>query len=129
MQFNIHKKLISWMAIFAILMAFFAPTVSQALSSNNPSNLIYQKVCSQHGNKFVPIQVPSNHSDDSALHQHGYCNFCCLSSDNPDIGLISPALRYKSLSESQQALLQGYDAPFVNYHYSLSYSPQAPPVI
>ncbi len=128
MNMGINKKLASWMAIFAILFAFFSPTVSEAMSADNHSNVIYQKICSDSGIKSVPVQMPSGKHQDDSLSHIGHCAFCCTSNQTPVIN-SDPAVAVLSLNESQVLISPAYDSPVVQFTYQVSNSPQAPPAI
>ncbi len=122
-----RNKLASWMAIFAVLFAFFAPTVSQAMSSNNHVNVIYQKVCVEHGSKVIPMELPSGKHDGMVGHA-GHCAFCCTSAHTPMLGSNSISF-VVAVIESQAWILPAYDSPVVQSIYQDSHSPQAPPSI
>jgi hypothetical protein len=125
----IQKKLASWMAIFAVLVGFFSPTVSQATSSNDHTNVIYQKVCSEHGTKVIPVELPSSsHHDDGMLGHAGHCAFCCTTAHTPMVGSNSISF-VVAVIESQAWVLPSYDSPVVQSIYQDSHSPQAPPSI
>jgi Protein of unknown function (DUF2946) len=122
-------KLASWMAIFAVLLAFFAPTISQAMSVDNQTDVIYQKVCTEHGSKVIPVELPSgSHHNDGMLGHAGHCAFCCTSAYTPIISSDSIAIVI-ALIESQAWVLPAYDSPVVQSIYQDSHSPQAPPSI
>lgn len=120
------NRLASWMAIFAVLFAFFTPTVSQAMSSNDHSNVIYQKVCSEHGTKIIPIELPSGKDHDGMLVQNGHCAFCCTNNHTPVINSASVVIAVRS-NESQVWTIPAYDSPVVQSTYQVSHHPQAPP--
>ena len=120
-----QNRLASWMAIFAILFAFFAPTVSQAMSADDHSNVIYQKVCTEHGSKVIPIELPSKHHDGMLGHS-GHCAFCCTSAHTPIVS-TSSAVIVVSSNESQVWITPAYDSPVVQTTYQVSHPPQAPP--
>ena len=123
------NKLASWMAIFAVLFAFFAPTISQAMPTDNHTNVIYQKVCTEHGSKVIPIELPSNgHHNDGMLGNTGHCAFCCTSAHTPIISSDSIAIVI-ALIESQVWKIQAYYSPVVQSFDLVSHSPQAPPSI
>lgn len=124
----LYKKLASWMAIFTVLLAFFAPTVSQAMSSNDHSNVIYQKVCSEHGTKVIPIELPSGKHHDGMPAHSGHCAFCSTSNHTPVINSDSTVIVVSS-NESQVWVAPAYDSPVVQSTYRVSHSPQAPPSI
>ena len=123
------NKLASWMAIFAVLLAFFAPTISQAMSADNQTDVIYQKVCTEQGSKVLPVELPSSsHHNDGMLGHAGHCAFCCTSAYTPIISSDSIAIVI-ALIESQAWVLPAYDSPVVQSIYQDSHSPQAPPSI
>ncbi len=122
-----RNKLASWMAIFAVLFAFFAPTVSQAMSSNNHVNVIYQKVCVEHGSKVIPMELPSGKHDGMVGHA-GHCAFCCTSAHTPMVNSNSISF-VVAVIESQAWVLPAYDSPVVQSIYQDSHTPQAPPSI
>ncbi len=122
------NRLAAWMAMFAILFAFFSPTVSQATSLDNHANVIYQKVCSEQGAKVVPVEMPTGkHSGGMAVHL-GHCALCCSASHAP---VISACLNLFEPSNQQvsQGVASLYIAPAIKFHQQLTHPPQAPPVI
>jgi hypothetical protein len=123
------NKLASWLAIFAVLFAFFAPTISQAMPTDNHINVIYQKVCTEHGSKVIPIELPANsHHNDGMLGNTVHCAFCCTSAHTPIISSDSIAIVI-ALIESQAWKIKAYDSPVVQSFDLVSHSPQAPPSI
>lgn len=122
------NRLAAWMAMFAILFAFFAPTVSQAISVDDHANVIYQKVCSEQGTKIVPVEMPAGkHSGGMASHL-GHCALCCSTSHTP---VISAGINLFESSNQQvsEGLASLYIAPAIKSQQQLSHPPQAPPVI
>jgi Protein of unknown function (DUF2946) len=122
------NRLAAWMAMFAILFAFFAPTVSKAMSVGDHANVIYQKVCSEQGTKIVPLEMPAGqHSGGMAVHL-GHCALCCSASHAP---VISAGLNLFEPSNQQvsQGFASLYIAPAIKFHQQLTHPPQAPPVI
>jgi hypothetical protein len=123
------NKLASWMAIFAVLFAFFAPTISQAMSVDNQTDVIYQKVCTEHGTKIIPVELPSSsHQDDGMLVHAGHCAFCCTSAHTPIVSSNSISF-VVAVIKSQAWVLPAYDSPLVQSIFQDSQSPQAPPSI
>jgi hypothetical protein len=124
-----YNKLASWLAIFAVLIAFFAPTLSQAMSADDHANVIYQKVCTEHGTKIIPVELPSSsHHDDGMLVHTGHCAFCCTSAHTPIVSSNSISF-VVAVIESQAWVLSAYDSPVVQSIFQDSHSPQAPPSI
>ena len=124
-----QSKFASWLAIFAVLVASFAPTISQAMPADNQANVIYQKVCTEHGTKIIPVELPSSsHQDDGMLVHAGHCAFCCTSAHTPIVSSNSISF-VVAVIESQAWVLPAYDSPVVQSIYQDSQSPQAPPSI
>jgi hypothetical protein len=121
-------KLASWMAIFAVLLAFFAPTISQAMSVDNQTDVIYQKVCTEHGSKVIPMELPSSGKHDGMLGHAGHCAFCCTTAHTPIVGSNSISF-VVAVIESQAWILPSYESPVVQSIFQDSQSPQAPPSI
>ena len=121
------NKLASWMAIFAVLFAFFAPTISQAMPADNHTNVIYQKVCTEHGSKVIPMELPSGKHDGMLAHT-GHCAFCCTSAHTPIVSSNSISF-VVAVIKSQAWVLPAYDSPLVQSIFQDSQSPQAPPSI
>lgn len=122
------NKLASWMAIFAVLFAFFAPAISQAMPTDNHANVIYQKVCTEQGAKVVPVEMPAGkHSGGMAGHI-GNCALCFSSSYTPvisyGVNLFAP-----SNQQASEGLALLYIAPAIELHQQLSHPSQAPPFI
>lgn len=127
MHKRLNNKLASWMAIFAVLMAFFAPTISQAMTSNDHTNVIYLKVCTEHGSKVIPMELPSGNHDGMLGHA-GNCAFCCTSAHTPIVGSNSISF-VVAVIESQAWVLPAYDSPVVQSIFQDSHFPQAPPSV
>ena len=122
------NRLAAWMAMFAILFAFFAPTVSQAMSVDDHANVIYQKVCSEQGTKIVPVEMPTGKHSGSMAGHLGHCALCCSTSHTPVIS--AGANLFESSSQQISAGLASlYIAPAVKSHQQHSHPPQAPPAI
>ena len=120
--------LASWIAMLAIVFASLAPTVSQAMSSHDHANVIYQKVCSEHGTKIIPIELPSGKHHDGMLGQSGHCTLCCTSHHTPIVS-AGVAVITLSLNESHAWFVAAYDSPIIEATHQGSHPPQAPPVI
>ena len=127
MSRGIYNKLASWLAIFAVLMAFFAPTVSQAMSADDHLNVVYQKVCTENGSKVIPMELPSGKHDGMLGHAR-HCAFCCTSAHMPIVGSNTISF-VVAVIESPAWILPAYDSPVVQSIYQDSHTPQAPPSI
>ena len=127
MHTAVNKKLASWMAIFAILFAFFAPTVSQAMSADDHSNVIYQKVCTEHGTKVIPVELPLGNHHGAPSHS-GHCSFCCTSAHSPIINSNTAVVSPHS-NKFYFRLVPTYDSPVIQVSFQTSHPPQAPPTV
>lgn len=127
MRMGIYKKLASCMAILAVLFAFFAPTVSQAMSGDGHSNVIYQKVCTEHGTKVIPVELPAGNHHGVPSHS-GHCSFCCTSAHSPIINSSTAVVSLDS-NEFYFRLVPTYDSPVVQVLFQASHPPQAPPAV
>ncbi len=122
-----YYQIVSWVAAFAILISFFAPTISQAMVAKNGGNVIYQTICGQGGSKLLPVNIPSK-QDTQPSHQQGHCAICCVGHQTPFINLSTLSA---SVDRPQQDTFISviYLAPVPQARYLVSHSPQAPPVI
>ena len=122
------NRLAAWMAMFAILFAFFAPTVSQAVSVDDHANVIYQKVCTEQGTKIVPLEMPAGKHPGSMASHLGHCALCGTSAHTPVINasVNSPVFLNRQDFESLASL---YIAPAIKTYQQLSHPPQAPPAV
>ncbi len=75
------RKLVAWIAGFAILLTTLAPSISHALAASKGSELSWLEICSTTGAKFVKLDDTQNPlksstpSDNKALHNE-HCPFC-----------------------------------------------------
>ena len=118
-----RSNLTYWIAIIAVLMNFFAPLFSQAVSSNFAKNSIDFEICSATGGKVSHHVVLENSGNDSTS-EDGHCAFCTLqtfyllpvNSENDQFIQLSSFAFNTYL----------YRTPNVPIYWSLS-SPRAPP--
>jgi hypothetical protein len=122
------NRLAAWMAMFAILFAFFAPAISQAMTVDNHANVIYQKVCTEQGTKVVPVEMPSGKHSGSMAGHLGHCALCCSVSHTPVIS-AGVSLFETANQQGSEGLASLYIAPAIKSYQQLSHPPQAPPVV
>ena len=94
LRFRILPNKVSlWIAIFAILMAAVAPSISQALAAQDGSTGSWIEICSSGGSKLVRLlpdgQVEHGQPSSQSTPHTGGCPFCGLHS--------SPALQSQSM--------------------------------
>jgi Protein of unknown function (DUF2946) len=112
---KIYSKWLAWTAIFAVLFALFAPAISQAMPDRNDDGLVYQKVCSESGAKFVVLDLATKKGHQGSLVHFGHCAFCCLGGHVPLLGSldISPIDLWIGVSLDWSSLyhLPDFDVP------------------
>ena len=121
----VHKKFAAWMAIFGLLLSFFAPAITQAMPQDSSGNLIYQKVCSESGSKLVPVEIPTHHQD-SSLNPLGHCLFCCSNHQAPAVFANAFVLPVQE-NHQHDVVSTLYQAPLLKFTFQPSHPPQAPP--
>ena len=119
-----QKRIISWVAIFAILMTTFAPLVSHALSLSNAS---FVEVCTSQGVKL--IQTNDSNSQDQKSNEHSnHCSYCTLATDKAYIHSGDIQLGLTLISSSSKFFIE-YESPVLQVHFQSSHPPQAPPAL
>jgi hypothetical protein len=118
-----RSNLTHWIAIIAVLMNFFAPSISQAVSSHFSKNSIDFEICSATGGKVSHHVVFENSGNDSTS-EDDHCAFCTLQTFYlPPIN--SENYQFNQLSSfTFNSYL--YRTPSVLIYWNLS-SPRAPP--
>ncbi|MES2636267.1 MAG: DUF2946 domain-containing protein [Pseudomonadota bacterium] len=124
-------------ALFAIIFASFAPTISHALAVQNDSNSFAQEVCTSSGEKVV-IQVMttkgqqlstefvvSKSSPKTMIMHLEHCPFCSSSVASASLPTTN-ALIIALLEQTAQQIAQ-YAAPIVVSRPYVSPPSQAPP--
>ena len=118
-----RSNLTHWIAIIAVLMNFFAPSISQAVSSHFSKNSIDFEICSATSGKVSHHVVFENSGNDSTS-EDDHCAFCTLQTFYlPPIN--SENYQFNQLSSfTFNSYL--YRTPIVLIYWNLS-SPRAPP--
>lgn len=100
----INRRLVAWIACFAMLFGALAPSVSQAMSASRGE--VWTEVCSVGGSKLIKIK--GDPAEPQALHLE-HCPFCATHADAfalppgpswsiplPDAAPSHPPLFYRS---------------------------------
>jgi hypothetical protein len=116
------KRIVSWVAIFAILMTSFAPVVSHALNLSNNS---FEEVCTSQGVKFIQTN-DSNSQDQKSSVNLNHCSYCTLAADKSYIPSNNILLGTTLISSSSKFFIE-YESPVTQAHFKSSHPPQAPP--
>ncbi|HEY8118505.1 MAG TPA: DUF2946 domain-containing protein [Methylophilaceae bacterium] len=130
---KVKSKAASWIAIAAVLVASFAPTISNALAAK--SKTPWQEICSVQGIKYIPAisgglsKVTQNQApqqDGRILHME-HCPYCFMHAGS--VGLIldnSPVIAQLNLKLLFPRLF--YQSPYPLFAW-VSSNPRAPPVV
>ena len=115
---KVKTKVASWIAIAAVLLATFAPTISNAIAAESKAS--WQEICSVQGIKYIPAvsgalsKVANNqpaNQDGRMLHME-HCPYCFMHAGS--VGIIqTTGLQFAAIDCSQ-------DSPQL-----YSFSPQA----
>ncbi|WP_085316148.1 DUF2946 domain-containing protein [Derxia lacustris] len=118
------RRLASWLALLAVLMAALAPTISQALAARDAAPQLV-RVCSVDGDKWRPFAIerkqPASHH---GAHAFEHCPFCSLHADAAPLPAQPVALPLPLASDEAPAAF--LDAPRT-LHAWASAQPRAPP--
>ena len=136
------NQLVSKLAIFLVLFASLAPTVSHALSARNNNNFL-QEICSSNGTKKIVIQIlttqgqqlatvlnvkknlPTN--QETAAHHFEHCPFC---NTGATYLAIAPASAWVlNLVEQSNEINSDYATPVQSTDIQTAYLTRAPPVL
>ncbi|MFG5410736.1 DUF2946 domain-containing protein [Piscinibacter sakaiensis] len=119
-----HRRLATWFAALAILLASFAPSLSHALASASGANWI--EICTTQGSKRIAAGEAGSERAPAAAHVLDHCPYCSVHA--PTLGL-PPA----NASAPQPARL-AYEFPLAflaaprTPHAWVSAQPRAPPL-
>lgn len=119
-----HRRLISWIAAFAILLASLAPALSHALAPATGTNWI--EICTTQGSKWIKANQEGPERAPATAHVLDHCPYCSL--QTPTLGL-PPAerLAHLPLRLSHEVPLAFLSAPRT-LHAWVSAQPRAPPL-
>ena len=121
---SVHR-FASWIAICAILMVSFAPTISHAKALNDPQGS--EKICTAQGIKEIPSSPASPVDQHSAIHlQH--CSYCSLASDKAYLPAENIQIGSIAIPSYSQFFTE-YETPVLQAYFQSSHPPQAPPAI
>ncbi len=131
-----QQRLISFIALAAMLFASLAPTISHALEAQKGSQTLWQEVCGAQGIKFIPAALTASNADaskqnDSQPNKMGmhfeHCPYCFSHAGSVGLPASSTALFLAEINAV--AHIDIYASPFVVSYYSTSHPTRAPPVL
>lgn len=118
-----HRRLTTWIAALAILLAALAPSLSHALAS--ATGVEWIEICTAQGSKWVAAGEDSPERVPASAHVLDHCPCCSIHA--PDLGL-PPAI-----DTAHQPSRQVHDVPLAflaaprTLHAWVSAQPRAPP--
>jgi hypothetical protein len=119
-----HRRLTSWIAALAILLASLAPAVSHALASATDSNWV--EICTPQGSKWIQAGEDGSEPAPASGHLLDHCPYCSLHA--PALGLPpAMALAQLPLGLCHQVPVAFLSAPRT-LHAWVSALPRAPPL-
>lgn len=129
-----QKRLVSFIAIAAVIFASLAPTISHALEINKGNKTLFQEVCSAQGIKLIPsalADVADQKQNDSqpnkmAMHME-HCPYCFSHAGSVGLPASSTALFLAEINAVEH--IDIYVSPLVVSYYSTSHPTRAPPVL
>lgn len=123
--FRIHRRLTSWVAALAILLASLAPALSHAMASAAGSGWV--EICTTQGSKRIQAGDDGSQRAPALAHVLDHCPYCSLHA--PTLGL-PPAtdLAQQSLRLCHEVPLAFLSAPRTP-HAWVSAQPRAPPLL
>lgn len=120
-----HRRIISWIAVVAILLAALAPALSHALASATGAQWV--EICTAQGSKWIQVGEDGSESGTPAsAHVLDHCPHCTLHA--PNLGL--PPVQHLAqlpLPLSHEVPLAFLSAPRT-LHAWVSAQPRAPPL-
>lgn len=125
-----HRRIISWVAIAAVLFAALAPTLSHVFPVKNMPQTLWQKLCTAQGTKLLASNTQNEPLQDSAPGKVGmhfeHCPYCFTHAGS--VGLVfdnNPVIAKTAFSFHFPRLF--YQSPYPLFAW-VSSSPRAPPV-
>ena len=119
-----HRRLTSWIAALAILLASLAPALSHALASATGTNWV--EICTTQGSKWIQAGDDGTEGSPASAHTLEHCPYCSLHA--PTLGLPpAPPVGQLPLRLSHEVPLAFLFAPRT-LHAWLSAQPRAPPL-
>ena len=118
------KRIVSWIAIFAILMTSFAPVVSHAF---NLSNANFLEVCTSQGVQLIQTNDSNSQNQKSSIDLN-HCGYCTLAADKSYIPSSNIQLGSTLISSNSKFFIE-YESPVLLAHFKSSHPPHAPPAV
>ena len=123
-----NKRISACLAIFAMMLALFLPTIVQTIDalSNHQSHTIYQQVCTIKDSAIIPIEFPNKSKSDTSAKHMAHCVLCCC---NTQIAVLPNHSPNNSVAHAHPHTKGStcYTNPHIKPHYQLAFRSQSPP--
>jgi hypothetical protein len=119
-----HRKLISWIAALAVLLAAVAPAASHALASATGTPWV--QVCTAQGSKWIPFAEDPTEQAPASAHVLDHCPYCSL--QTPALGLPPAPPQLLPLDRRGLELPLAFLSAPRTLHAWVSAQPRAPPL-
>jgi hypothetical protein len=119
-----HRRLTSWIAALAILLAALAPALSHALASATGTNWI--EICTTQGSKWIQAGEDGTERAPASSHLLEHCPYCTLQA--PALGLPPATLLDPLPLRLSHAVPLAFLSAPRTLHAWVSAQPRAPPL-
>lgn len=119
-----HRRLTSWIAALAILLASLAPALSHALASATGADWI--EICTIQGSKWVQAGEDGSERAPASAHVLEHCPYCSL--QTPTLGLPPVTQRVAVPPRLSHAVPRAFLSAPRTLHAWVRAQPRAPPL-
>jgi hypothetical protein len=131
-----QQRIVSLIALAAVLFASLAPTISHALEVTKGNRTLWQEVCSAQGIKVIPNTFAAvnsqaskeNNSQPNKMGMHfEHCPYCFSHAGSVGLPASAAVLFLAEINAVEH--IETYASPLVVSYYSTSHPTRAPPVL
>lgn len=122
--FRAHRRLTTWIAALAILLASLAPSLSHALASGSGANWI--EICTTQGSKWIAAGEDGSERAPASAHVLKHCPYCSVHA--PALGLPPSNDSAQLPSRLAHEIPLAFLAAPRTLHAWVSAQPRAPPL-
>lgn len=119
-----HRRLTSWIAVLAILLASLAPALSHALATSTGTSWV--EICTTQGSKWIQAGEDGSERSPASAHVLDHCPCCSLHA--PTLGLPPATLLGQLPLQLSHEVPRAFLFAPRTLHAWLSAQPRAPPL-
>jgi hypothetical protein len=121
---RLTRRITAWIAMFAILLAALAPSVSHALATRDGKTSSWMEICSATGTKLVKADKASSPAPAKKFACPEHCPFCSFHGNAADLPISSDfTLPVLSASSARPALFYHSSRPLFVWASAQSRAP------